>query len=891
MSHRSKLGDVWKVVKNMNNNGKSESIPALDSDTGFAKTNKEKADVFAKHYAKVSSTSNYPNEFKSHKEKFEREKKHLFERRKNDMSVFNVPFKLSEFKKALKKCKNTTPGKDMICYEMFKHMSSYGQNCVLKFFNRIWEKGFMPSAWKHALIIPILKPNKKKSDPASYRPIALTSNFCKLFERILVSRMNWYLEKNQLLSKFQSGFRTKRNTMDQLLRLSDDIIKNLANKSSVLGVFIDFEKAYDMIWTKGVLFKLHQLGIDGNMLNWINSFLHNRSIQVRVGTTLSDKLVVENGLPQGSVLSPILFLVAINDLVLSNVKHSLFADDVAIWKSGRNVDFIQKRIQEALDEVQTWCNTWGFRVSVAKSCFVLFKKGKSKPVQLSFNGQNMVEAKSVKFLGMIFDKSLTWNEHIKHVRERCQKRVNILKSLTGSNWGTDKETMVILYKTLVRSIIDYGCEIYHTAKESVLGKLDVVQSQCLRLICGAIKCTPVPALEVESGIPPLGLRREYILQKIAVKYAASVDNPAQECFEDHYQLYYGKYSGQFKPIRLKIQDAINKLPRVCPSLNVDTIPPWEYNQPFFDMSLHQEFDKKTDSPHFMKSRSLEHAENYSTSLHIFTDGSKCESRSGCGFYVPFLKVAKSIRLSDCTSVFIAEMVAILESLRFLLTKPPFSCVIFTDSLSAIQSLSSSVDTGPIHQEIRYCLYQLSCHGIPVTLTWIPSHVGIEGNEVADKLAKEALMHDTIDFSTPKLASDLYKVLEADLLNKWQILWDNNSKGRFYHKLQPEVSFSVKYSDSNRCKETTITRLRFGKCLLGDNLFILRKQANNLCEHCQVKEDVLHFLLHCSKYEDEMLERNEKILSAGRHITIEALLGDSKCYDYVWDYVVSTDKSL
>ena len=148
---------------------------------------------------------------------------------------------------------------------------------------------------------------------------------------MIVQRMNWYLEKNGLLNKYQSGFRKSRNTIDQLFRLSDDIIKNFGNKSSVLGVFVDFEKAYDMVWRCGVLYKLDNLGFDGNIYNWIKAFLSERSLQVRVSASLFKSFSIENGLPHESFTSPILFLIAINDLSPPRVKYSLFADDVEIW--------------------------------------------------------------------------------------------------------------------------------------------------------------------------------------------------------------------------------------------------------------------------------------------------------------------------------------------------------------------------------------------------------------------------------------------------------------------------------------------------------------------------------------------------------------------------------
>ena len=173
----------------------------------------------------------------------------------------------------------------------------------------------------------------------------------------------------------------------------------------------------------------------------------------------------------------------------------------------------------------------------------------------------------------------------------------------------------------------------------------------------------------------------------------------------------------------------------------------------------------------------------------------------------------------------------MESLQFLLSKPPIGSVIFSDSLSAIESIASDSDTSAIHQEIKYCIYQLWCQGVQIVLCWIPSHVGIGGNEMADKLAKGALLHQFVDYPKSLDVSDLNILLENNLLKEWQSKWDSSSKGRFYYKLQPKVSFDVKYSDRFKAKQTCITRLRFGKCLIGDVLYKLGKRDNDLYENC------------------------------------------------------------
>ena len=440
-------------------------------------------------------------------------------------------------------------------------------------------------------------------------------------------------------------------------------------------------------------------------------------------------------------------------------------------------------------------------------------------------------------------------------------------------------------------MLDYGSVIYHSASKTTLQKLDAIQSQSLRLCCGALKCTPISALEVECGIPPLQLRRNFLAQKLAVKYKCTPDNPAKECFDDCYQLYYGKFSEQFKPLKLKVDSVISNLPEAFIDPITDTVPPWEYSPPIYDTSLHTILAKKSDNPHFMLSVSLENMQKWPMSLRIYTDGSKGGEKTGCAFYVPSLKFSKKLRLPNGTSVFMSEMVAILESLRFVLSKPPISCVIFSDSLSSIQSLESGTDDSVIHQEIRYCIYQLWCMGIPVTVSWIPSHVGIQGNEVVDGLAKKALQHEVIDYPILNNLVDLNIALENNLLKEWQTSWDSDTKGRFYYKIQPTVSLKVKFSDPNRSKQTSLTRLRFGKCLLGDVLHMMKKRNTDCCEFCHIKEDVSHFLMDCLDHQDLRININDKVLMAGQVPSVKTLLGDSRWFDEVWNYVVQTKRNI
>uniref|UniRef100_A0A671QSF3 Reverse transcriptase domain-containing protein n=1 Tax=Sinocyclocheilus anshuiensis TaxID=1608454 RepID=A0A671QSF3_9TELE len=318
-------------------------------------------------------------------------------------SLLDLPLNMFELRRAIISARQTTPGRDGVCYKMLAYMTDNTLEIVLKLFNLIWDTGQLPLDWKQAIIVPVLKPGKTPSDPSSYRSIALTSHLCKVMERIITERITYFLESKDLLSPYQSGFRRGRNTMDSVLCLESDIRKAQTNKEVVVAVFFDVEKAYDMLWKEGLLIKLKSLGIGGRIYNWVQDFLFDRKIQVKVGEEYSRVYTVENGTPQGSVCSPLLFNIMINDIfsqVEHNIGKSLYADDGALWIRGRNISYINKKMQDAIVDVEKWANKWGFKLSVSKTQVICFsRRHKITPLSLKLYGNPLEQVKSVRFLG------------------------------------------------------------------------------------------------------------------------------------------------------------------------------------------------------------------------------------------------------------------------------------------------------------------------------------------------------------------------------------------------------------------------------------------------------------------------------------------------------------
>lgn len=351
------VGKMWGMIRRMAGINRGLSMPVLTEGDTEAISNGEKAELLGKTFQQVHSKNNISREGLARRNATLGKEGHKLKHNNDNIDPINLFFSMKELKSAIRRGRHTAPGRDGLGYEFYQHMDESVLLELLTLINAVWEEGHLPEDWKHAVVVPILKPGKEAESPLSYRPIALTEVMCKIMERMVTDRLVYRLERKGYFSSAQNGFRIGRSTMDSVLVLDHDIKKALVNREVVLTVFLDIEKAYDMLWREGLVIKLYNAGIRGRMLNWIKQFLSSRSIQVKVGGCFSGIFKVDNGTPQGSVISPVLFNIMINDMfdgVDGGFGRALFADDGALWKRGRNIKFLFKQMQSALSQVQNW---------------------------------------------------------------------------------------------------------------------------------------------------------------------------------------------------------------------------------------------------------------------------------------------------------------------------------------------------------------------------------------------------------------------------------------------------------------------------------------------------------------------------------------------------------
>lgn len=878
ITSKTSPSEVWNKVKSISKANCFRGIQTLvDVDKKCAISDKEKAELLAKSFAKVSSNLNYDPEFLCEKEQVEND---LVIKDDNIGLPINDKFTLEELNYAIDRAKCTTPGDDGIGAGILKQLPICSCKILLCIFNLFWERGECPSKWKEAILTPIIKPGKVPSNPASYRPIALTSVICKMMERMITNRLQWYLERGNFIDKAQSGFRAGRKTIDHLVHLESSINTGRANKESTLAVFLDLEKAYDMVWRKGVIVKMQVMGLCGRIIKWIDDFLTNRYIRVKVNGILSGFKYVQNGVPQGSVVSPTLFNIAVCDLPdkITKVKVTQFADDICIWKTSRNINFLKKQVQSELLVIESWCKKWGFRLSAPKSVGILFtQKRKVAGIDLKISEKSIDIKKSAKFLGLIFDSHLTWGDHIEYILKRCKARLNLLRCISGSKWGASSSSLKNVYMALIKPLLEYGCQAFDSAADSVKNKLNKVQYQALRICAGAISRTSLAKLQVECGDPPLQLSRDRISNIMSRVIMSMESHPNRYLFEENWQLHYFSekwLSKCYTPfyVRAKSNDQNMFYKPVL------SFPYWLLPKLDVHLTILPGLEHVNDIYERREIAIQNIQGKWKMALHVFTDGSvdKVRGRVGCGFYVPEFKYEGAFRLADNISIFNAELMAIYFALLWVADVQPMYVCIFSDCVAALQTLTHFVSSNAIVLDIKHLLLSIKSQGICVNFDWVPGHCNIAGNERADSVAKRASKKAKIDVALNPSMSEVKSEEKVELLTSWQLEWNEYREDSVLKQIKPVVNLHMNSWDANRADEVVFRRLRMG---LGKGLnsyqMLLNNHLDGFCNTCQKEDTVSHFLLECKKYDIQRIElKNGVSDNVSCNFSLKGLLGGS-----------------
>ena len=403
---------------------------------------------------------------------------------------------------------NKSPGPDHLHPKLIYELSGVLVKPFTILFNKSIQEGVVPQDWKIAKVTSIYKKGDR-SLPDNYRPVSLTSIICRILESIIRDNIDLYLTENNLLSKYQYGFRSGRSCTMQLIDALEQWTHALNEGTDTDIILLDFSKAFDSVSHKRLLNKLDQYGITGKMKSWIHSFLTNRTQFVQVNNSISNSDKVLSGVPQGSVLGPTLFLLYINDLPdCVTSKTLIFADDTKIFKPITSPNDI-KMFQADIDSLHEWSSQWGLKFNSSKCVHLhigikhdfnhiytmMDQCGSKSPIKRSLSERD---------LGVIVSTDLKPKGHIDHITSKANK---VLSCIRRSFSYIDKNTFIVLYKSLVRPILEYASPTWSPFLLKDIRKIEQVQRRATKLIPN-IKDLSYPARLASLGLPSLLYRRD-----------------------------------------------------------------------------------------------------------------------------------------------------------------------------------------------------------------------------------------------------------------------------------------------------------------------------------------------------------------------------------------------
>ena len=486
--------DWWKLVHSFwaKKGLQTNEIPPLEANGHIYYSNKEKSDLLNNFFVSQSTLEDdddphpdipYPT----------------------DPVLNTLLLSENDIKEAIKNLDETKAvGPDLIHNILLKTACNYISNPLTKFFNKCLNCSTFPDLWKLAHIAPIYKkgPREKCNN---YRPISLLSCVGKLFESCVHKHLLHYLRTNNILNPCQSGFLPGDSAINQLLSIYNNLCYSFDQGLTTQAVYLDITKAFDRVWHKGLIAKLESVGVRGRLLNWFCDYLHNRKQITVIKGSKSTELVLKGGVPQGSVLGPLLFLIYINDIA-ENIESviKLFADDTSLSLAIQNPQLRANILNHDLQKISDWALLWKVKFNETKTEILNYTKGSEICLPLSLNNTNLEVLTQHKHLGIILQSNFKWDAHVTALAAKVSNLISCLKSY---KYRFTRKTLEILYKSFVLPHFDYGDIIWDNCSETLSTILENLHLEALRTISGSVRGTSHQKLYNETGFTTLKERR------------------------------------------------------------------------------------------------------------------------------------------------------------------------------------------------------------------------------------------------------------------------------------------------------------------------------------------------------------------------------------------------
>ena len=519
-----KFFETFNIIANplMKNDPKASTLKPVQDELGnIASTSQEKSRLFANRLQRTHQEPDYKgfdDKWKKSVEHFIEENKKAFttemgdsyvEQEDGDDSILLQRVTMEELQENLRNCKNrSAAGEDGISYLMLKRLPPQYMENLCQIYSDAIRLGHFPITWKSAVVKMLPKPQKDAKLAKNYRPISLLSCVGKILERIIARRVSNHLESENLLSTSQSGFRSHRMTAEQLLRLSEESHRAFKKKKVTAALFLDAEAAFDRCWHNGIKYKLkNNYNLPNRTVRLISSFLTGRTLTVLYEGCRSHIVHLHAGTPQGSPLSPLIYIMYVNDYPgsLSEIcSLSQFADDTALWTQAFTKAIATRKLQRALNSLEGWCRQWRVKLNGEKSHLLFITRSNEKDNEnysLHLFDDIVRPVESAKFLGVEIDSKLSFKRHVESICNRSRKRIQVLSTLARA--GVEPPILMRLYQCYILSLIEYGSPSFIAAPKKQLDCLQKIQNDAIRACLRLPSYIRTSLIHEYAGIAPV----------------------------------------------------------------------------------------------------------------------------------------------------------------------------------------------------------------------------------------------------------------------------------------------------------------------------------------------------------------------------------------------------
>lgn len=648
----------------------------------------------------------------------------------------------------------TAPGADRLTVPMVKQLWNYHYTFMHIMFNSCLQVGYFPKVWKIGKVVLLNKPGRPTNEASSYRPICLNSIFGKVLERLLYSRIYYFISTNNLLHPHQFGFTHNKSSTLALYNLVSHLQTLKSNGRISLLISLDFSGAFDSLCYPFVLHFLQMHQCPCNLYNLLYSFFKNRIVSYITQDKHQINKDVSVGCPQGSPLSPLLWNILISDLLNITfhpyVHIQAFADDVILVIDGLSRREIETRADTTLKLLHRWAQDRKLNFNYDKCFCMLIAQGtkylKRNPI-IKFNQNKLKIKPEIKILGVVFDSHLSFLPHVTYLKKKVLEHTVNLARFSACNWGINPTQFREIYLKSIERYIVYGAPVWWRTEGNshLMRKIISVQRIPLLKICQAYHTVPNVSLPVLCNVIPINISLN------------------MEVFM--FKLFQARTPAQFNGWT------------VTPEEVVYPVDIWNFHPSNKTLISFNRYDPQT----------YESSKNV---LHLYTDGSVCLGLVGAAFVLmkhngSIVKIGKYC-LPKHATIFDAEVVALIRGVEYLiLTREERDCDIFTDSLSALQALANVSTVEPLICNLKHNIGILNTK-CRVTCYFVKGHSGILGNELADQFASDARRRGLY---TPMKKSKKYikKQLIVHARDAWNITWSEQGFEKELFQWIPTIS--------------------------------------------------------------------------------------------------------